>query len=414
MGSKPRRARARSPKGIEQAKAPAQPTPSTPPDEHPRLLEELRDLNAQLLISSVHQQELAERAERIAAQLNALLASLTEGVIVAEANGRLTVVNPPARVILGLPPKGALTRLQDWNGLDFRHSDGQPLASEEQPLSRALRGERFTEYEVLLDRPAGGHRRIAFAGSAVRDASGQIVLALLVFRDITEIRELEQLKEDYVALISHDLRAPLTVILGQAWLLDHLRGPLTPEAATKHATPILRSARRMQRMIEDLLLMARVETGRLVLAKEPLDLAEVVRSVVEEEIEPEIQPRVHVVVKTPLPLVTGDREHIERVTTNLLTNALKFSPASSQVDVEIGKRDGDVVVATTDHGVGIAPEQLAHIFEKYFRGMAAERTAGYGLGLYISRLIVEASGGRIWGTSEVGKGSTFRFSLPVP
>jgi len=409
MCPKLRRARAEA----EPAPSPHSQSPDISSEDRQRLLDELRTLNEQLVITSVHQQELAEKSERTASQLNALLDSVAEGVIVVDADGRLTVANPPARAILGLPPTGGLSRVHDWNKLNFRYLDGRLLPYEEGPLSRALRGERFTDCEVLLVLPAGVRRRIAAAGSAVRNASGQVVLAIVVFRDVTEVRELEQLKEDYVSLISHDLRAPLTVILGQAWMLGHLSGPLTAEEAKAYAMPIDRNVRRMQRMIEDLLLTTRLETGRLVLAKEPVDLAEVVRAVVEDEIEPEGQGRIHVDVAIPLPLVIADRERIERVIANLLSNALKFSPKNSSVDVKIGKRGGDVVVAVTDHGAGIAPEYLEHVFEKYYRGMVDQHRVGHGLGLYISRLIVEASGGRVWAESEVGKGSTFSFSLPV-
>jgi signal transduction histidine kinase len=381
--------------------------------ERERLLAELRELNERLVLTSVREQELAERAEARTAEWNALLNSLTEGAIAVDTTGRLVLANPVAREMLELPRLRELTRAQDWERLDFRYADGRPMAHEDGPLARAIRGERFVGDEVLLVRRDGSVCRFAFNGSAVRDEAGTVTLAVLTFRDVTELRQLERTKEEYVAIISHDLRAPLTVILGRAQLLCRLPARPGLEPVIENASAILATARRMNAMIQDLLETSRLEAGRAVMHIQPLDLIALIHTTVQALVSPQDQSRIHIVSIGILPTVVGDRERIERVIMNLVSNALKFSPPDSPVEIRVSSRDREVVVSVTDHGVGVPPEDVPHLFEKYFRTAAGKERGGLGLGLYLSRLIVEAHGERIWATSEVGKGSTFSFSLPV-
>lgn len=383
------------------------------PERSRRLAEELRALNQRLVIAGVRQQELAEQAEIQAAQWNALLDSIADGVLVVDEHGHLVVANPAAREVLEFPEVGPLTEWRDWATVAFQYLDGRPLAYEDRPLTRALRGERFSSYEVVLVRRDGSRRRIVFSASQVRDVDGRVVLAMIVFRDVTELRQLEQVKEEYISLISHDLRLPLTIILGRAELLRRLPANASRDDIAVNVNAILANARRMNAMITDLLETTRLEAGRVVFLKEPLNLGDVVRWVVDSALSAEDRQRVHIEILSPAPPVVADRERIERVITNLLSNALKFSAAGTPVEGLVAQRDHDVVVSVTDHGPGIAPEHLAHLFGKYYQVGVAKEHGGMGLGLYLSRLIVEASGGHIWVTSTPGQGSTFSFSLPA-
>jgi NtrC-family two-component system sensor histidine kinase KinB len=391
----------------------ALPEPPRSDAERARLLEELREINERLLLASLHEHELAEAARRQAIQWNAVLNSLTEGVVVADAAGNVVLANPVARRMLELPLRGRLTRARHWARLDFRALDGTHLRVEDQPLSRALRGERFEDVEVILGCRDGSTRRLAFNGSSVRGARGAVGLAVLTFRDVTELRKLEQTKEEYVSLISHDLRTPLTAILGRAQLLAHGLPRADLAAVARDARAILASARRMEMMIEDLVETTRLEAGSAALHRVPVDPRALIRDAIEALPTAGDQQRIQVEAPADLPVVRADRERIIRVVANLLSNALKFSPPESPVEVRVSTRDREVVIAVTDHGIGIPPQAIPHLFEKYFQTEAGKKRGGLGLGLYLSRLIVSAHGGRIWVRSEVGVGSTFSFSLPM-
>lgn len=352
-------------------------------------------------------------AERAKSQLAAVLENLAEGVTLADPTGRIAMVNRAGREMLGLPEQVEEWTLEESHRLDIRRLDGTPLPTDERPLDRALRGERFARQEVLLVRSDGSERRIVFSGSALRDDEGKVSLAAVAYHDVTELRQLEQTREEYVSLISHDLRGPLTPIMGQAQLLARVltdRG-LDREAAAAEA--ISKNARRMNSMIQDLLESARLETGRLELRREPTDLVQLVLDLIDRVGTAEDRARLRVDIPAWVPPVLADSDRIERVLVNLLTNAFKYSQPGTPITVHVEQIDGEAQVSVTDQGSGIPPEELPHLFQRSYRATTRKKAEGLGLGLYISRLIVEAHGGRIWAQSEVGKGSTFTFTLPI-
>jgi signal transduction histidine kinase len=230
-----------------------------------------------------------------------------------------------------------------------------------------------------------------------------------------QARRQAALREDYVALISHDLRGPLTNILGRADLLaaSLARSSSQLEEEQRNVEAIRKSARQLKVMIQDLVDTVRLESGNIVLRPAPADIVAIVRDVVDGILSREEQRRALVEVGDQIPLALVDRDRIQRVVSNLLTNALKYSPQAEPVAVRVAAQDGQVLVSVTDRGVGIAPQDLAQLFEKYYRPETSRGTEGLGLGLYIARLIVEATGGRIWAESELARGSTFNFTLPV-
>jgi len=376
------------------------------------LVDALRAVNESLILASVRETELAEERERQAANLSGLLSNLDEGVLIADSSGEIILANPLARKLLSFAEHRSLSVSDDWARLTMLGLDGKSLPATDRPLLRALRGESFVGEEVCVDIPDRGEFRLSFTSGVVRDDNGEVTLAILIFRDVTEVRRLEQQREEYLSLISHDLRTPLTVIRGRAEWLAHLARRDGQAQFVSEADAIVRNSQRMEAMLEDLLDTSRFEAGRAVLRQRRLDLGELVQRVVNDVIPREMGNRIYLRVAPSLPSVFADPERLERVSINLLTNALKFSPKLAPVDVAVEAVDSDVVVRVTDHGVGIAPEDQSKVFERYFQTATGARREGHGLGLYLSRLIVEASGGRIGVTSEVGKGSTFQFSVP--
>ncbi len=377
-----------------------------------RLRAEMREVNQRLLASGLREQALAQEAERQTAQLNALMENQTEGVIVAESTGRIVLVNRVGREMCGWPEGMVPRTVEDYRRLDLRRLDGTPLPFDEWPINRALRGERFTDQETILVWPSGEERRLLCSGSAVQQA-GWKTLAITVYRDVTELRRLEQAKGEYISIISHDLRTPLTALMGFVQLLGMqlAKKGLGREAGI--AEKALESARKMNSMIQDLADSARLESGKLELAKEPTNLNSLVKDIVERAGPPEDQHRLQVETTEGIPKLSLDPNRFERALVNLISNALKYSPADRPVVVRVERRDGEAIVSVIDQGAGIPPEEVSHLFERYYRTKKTRKTEGLGLGLYITRQIVDAHGGRVWVESEQGKGSKFRVAVPL-
>ncbi len=231
----------------------------------------------------------------------------------------------------------------------------------------------------------------------------------------TKIRErtaqLEKLlkdQEEFIGVLSHDLRSPLTVIHGFAQLLR--RHPEQSESVRKAGESIETSAHRMERLIAELTDAGRLDAGKLMLDVAPVELGAFISDLV-ERLRAGGADRVRVETSEGLPAVLADPDRLERILTNLIGNGLKYS--DGQVEVRVASGDRGVVISVADHGVGIAEEELAHIFDRYYRAGATASREGLGLGLYITKGLVEAHGGRIRVESQVDEGSTFSFSLPV-
>jgi signal transduction histidine kinase len=240
-------------------------------------------------------------------------------------------------------------------------------------------------------------------------------LATALNRASEEMRIREQQREDYIGIVSHDLRNPLAVVHAQAQLLLRSQQQAGIDGTQRSsAESILASARRMNGMIQNLVDSARLEAGQVQLSLQPVHLRPLIIDLLERQAETIDIGRIRLEVPEGLPPVLADPDLLERILLNLLTNALKYSTPGTEVTVSAAERDGEVVTSVTDRGPGITPENLARLFQRYYRPAdAPARREGLGLGLYITRMLVEAHGGHIWAESEVGVGSTFSFTLPI-
>ncbi len=223
---------------------------------------------------------------------------------------------------------------------------------------------------------------------------------------IRRLRETTEQREDLLRAVSHDLRNPLQIVLLQGQRLHRI----VEEPAQRSAAAILGAAKRMERMLRDLADSARSDGGRLEIAAGPLSLGAFVREVIDSTAGVLDGARVINAVPDDTPLVLADPDRLDRIFVNLVGNALKYS--QGQVVVRAQPDGGALRVSVTDRGPGIAPDDLPHVFERYYRGQRHEGE-GLGLGLYIVRKLVEAHGGSIWADSNPGEGSTFSFTLPL-
>lgn len=360
-------------------------------------------------------QQLLRSVEQWAAEMDATITAMADGVIIYGADATITRINSAAELLLGytsqleaLPFPERLTHLQVESG------EGKPLTLEEQPPWRALHGETIQGMILAFTRSDGHRRWISVSAAPIPSPEGEILGAVATLADITPLRELQQRQADLLYIVSHDLRTPLTVIHGHMELLkgalqqQHLDGELSMSTST-----IDRNVQRMNMMIQDLVDMASLEGRQFVLAFDSISLQTYLPDLLArlQSILP--THRVQVGIPADLPPVRADYNRLERILLNLLTNAFKYTAAETPVRIGAFRQGEEIIITVSDQGHGIAPEDLPHLFERFFRVGGERKAEGIGLGLYISKLLVEAHGGRIWAESEVDKGSTFSFTLPV-
>ncbi len=375
---------------------------------------ELLAAHAAIALQVASSDELRAAVESERARLETILQSAPHGIVFVDAqSGRITA-NPAAVQLFGRPlvPTGGTFQYLG----QLTRPDGRPLQPEELPSSRALRGQVVPYEELVITRPNGTQVPVWNSAAPVWGPSGRVIGAVAMFQDISALKELERLREEWTSIIAHDLRQPVTVITGYAGLMERAlwRHGCPPEEG-KSLEHIRSAARSLNRMIGDLLDMSRLETRRLTLTPQMVVLPDLVREVVERTKDVMRGHPVRVAVRGEIPPVWVDPGRIEQVLGNLLSNAARYSYPGTPVLLEVDRQDEQVRVSVTNEGPGIPPDQLPRLFTRFHRvSLAArEEPRGLGLGLYISRGLIEAHGGRIWAESIPGKTATFRFTLPV-
>jgi PAS domain S-box-containing protein len=372
-------------------------------------------------MEDITQRKRAVEALRLSeAKFSGIISIAADAIISVDEDQRIVLFNNGAQKIFGYTQDEALgTVLDRLIPERFRAAHGEhfarfaaaeeaarPMAARQQIFGRRKNGEEF---------PA--------EASISKVTVGAATFFSVVLRDITYRRSVEAAlqravaaRDEVLGIVAHDLRNPLTTIMLQASLLERPE----PELERRNEQPrlvIMRSAKRMNALIQDLLDVAVVETGKMKVQRCRLSAAEVARDVVEMqaplasssglELRLEVGPDVHD--------VWGDRNRLMRVFDNLIGNALKFTPKGGQITVRAAVNEGEEAIrfSVADTGAGIAPESLPHVFDRFWQAAGRASRLGAGLGLPITRGIVEAHGGRIWVESTVGSGSTFHFTIPI-
>lgn len=343
----------------------------------------------------------------------AVLQASASGILVVNGRGRVMDMNPAMERLTGWTLREArgqpccdILHCQQAGGIQTPETVTCPLE-----IGDSAQDKAFLEYEIQTY----DHRSIPVEASygLIRDDEGNLDRVVVIFRDISRQEELKQLQAEIVASVSHELRTPLALIKGYATTLLSPEVTLDETNTRRFLTNVITSADRLSRMIDDLLLATRLEMKQLGLRPQPFDLGQKIGSVL-DWFRPHAQGR-DLVASLPGEGLNlwADPDRVEQVLVNLLTNAVKYSDAGSTIEVQ-ARLLGDparIVVHIADEGTGIAPEHLPHIFERFY--LPDTSNEGIGLGLYICKELVEAMGGTIWVISEIGKGSTFSFALPI-
>lgn len=344
--------------------------------------------------------------------LRAVIDHSPAGILLIEGpRGERITANERALGIFGTDELGS--RSSSWARERIRRADGTRFTAEDVPTARALRGEVITGEELVV-LGADGTPVPVLASSGPIHQAGRLVGAVLVLEDITPIKELQRMRDEWTSLIAHDLRQPLTVIDGHATLLVRQALRQAPVLASR-AEHILTSARNLRRMVSDLLEISRIEARRLELRCVPTDLCRLVSNVVDRLRPVADSAAIRVVNEESIDQVLADPVRLEQALANLISNALKYSFEGTDIVIDLSRTADEVMVSVTNQGEGIRPEELPHLFTRFHRTETARRgrTRGIGLGLHITRGLIEAHGGRIWAESEPGASTTFRFTLPL-
>jgi two-component system phosphate regulon sensor histidine kinase PhoR len=366
----------------------------------PARTQELGDLGRAFNSMTEQLRSTVTELERVRARLEATLVNLSDGVIITDERGHVVLANDSALAMLAV--RGAVV--------------GEPVVEVARDhelaemVDQALMTPDGTDERLIHH----GLSRLVLQASARRlDATGERI-GVVVLRDVTELRRLEGVRREFVANVSHELRTPLTSIRALVETLE--AGALhDPEVSTEFLARIVSEVDRLAQIVDELLDLARLESGRIHLALEPVAPESLIRRAV-QRMAPQTSLAgltVEISVAPETPTVIADRARVDQVLLNLVHNAAKFTPSGGRITLHAFAVDGAVEFQVRDTGIGVSPNELPRLFERFYKTDRARRSTGTGLGLAIAKHIVQAHGGRIWAEPNQGGGTVFAFRLPV-
>lgn len=358
--------------------------------------------------------KLIEREADERQRLEAIIQQLPVGVLITDNQGRLTNQNKQVEQILG--KKFPLGYTFGKDELLVKGSEkGKVVKPSESPLAYVVsKGKVITNREYIIELENNRRKYLQVSASAVRTRQGKMLAAAQIITDITHQKELEKQKDDFLSMASHELKTPIT---SMKMFIDLQRKQLKSVKAEKAKyfnERIKDQADKLKELTNDLLDVSRIQTGKLRFSREEFDLTQIVTDTV-EGLSGTTKKHEFILKGKQKNIVTGDRYRIYQVVVNLITNAIKYSPNGKKINITIKKIKNNVIVSVKDFGIGIKKDQQVKIFDRLYQVTDPnEKTfPGLGLGLYISKEIIERHRGKIWVESEIGKGAVFLFSLPL-
>jgi PAS domain S-box-containing protein len=354
-----------------------------------------------------------DRLARESARLRTILNYAPHGIVYLDVREQRIMRNPAAERLVG-PTTSSTDPLDEGAPLRLYRPGGSLIPVSEQPRQRARRGETISHEEVVVESSSGERRPMLVSATPIAGDDGRVDGVVINFEDITALKELERLREEFAAIVAHDLRNPISAIFLGAELL--LAGSTADQIVVRRSDVerIRRSAGRLGEMVKDLLDASRIDIGRLSVDRRPVDAAQAVTSVV-SRIQPTLGAHhIDVDSNATASCIAVDPLRFDQVLTNLLENAAKYSADGTAIVVRVREHERGVRISVADSGIGIAPDELPYLFDRFYQTKRARAMKkGFGLGLYITKGLVEAHGGHITVESELGSGTTFHVWLPL-
>ncbi|HEY9126648.1 MAG TPA: PAS domain S-box protein [Acidobacteriaceae bacterium] len=366
-------------------------------------------------VDVTEQEEAEGELEFMRRQRELILSAVGEGIYGMDLEGKLTFMNPAAAYMLGYSAQELIG--QDIHDLvHHSHADGTKHSKANCPILQGMRRrEDVRMRDDVFWRKDGTTVPVEYVASPLID-EGQIAGMVVAFQDVSERRRLEKMKDEFISTVSHELRTPLTSLRASLGLISSGQLDKRPEKQKQMLDVAIGNCDRLVRLVNDILDFDRVERGAMPLHKEALQAGVVLRRAADVQNEAALKAQITFRFDAPSRIMIDvDQDRILQVLSELVSNAIKFSPPQTIIKLAAQNTDDDeVTVSVEDQGRGIAPEKLDLIFEVFQQGDASDSRAlgGTGLGLAICKRIVEQHGGRMWVESEVGKGSRFLFTVP--
>lgn len=344
-------------------------------------------------------------------RLQGILDTMAEGVVIVDIDARPTYANPMAQHIMGYTEDQFKDRT--FNDIKWRNErvDGSLMPKEDHPIHAALRtGLSVYDQEIGIVIPGREKMYISVNAAPIIDEAQKVTGGIVTFTDVTNRRKMMEQKDDFISVASHELKTPVTALKASLQLLERMKD-LSGEMPRKLINQANRSLVKLTDLIDSLLNVNRISQGRFPIHKTAILLSDLIDDccqhirtaneheiIIEGDLDTEIQ---------------ADEQQLDQVLVNMVNNAVKYAPNSKRILIKVDKLEGETKIAITDNGPGIPAEKAKHIFERYYQGGDDTRQfSGLGLGLYICAEIIEKHGGRIGVDSELGKGSTFWFTIP--
>ncbi len=371
---------------------------------------------AALVIANVRRYQEEQRART---DLEVLVNTSLVGVLVFDGiDGRIVSFNREVRRIANVLYDPDTSFEEVLGTVTIRRGDGRELTMADFPVAEALRtGEKVRLEEMIFRAPNGRSMTVMVNATPIRSDDGVTRSFVATLQDMTPIEDLERQRAEFLGMVSHELRLPLSSIKGSVDTLLESGSDLDPAEVRQFCRIIRDQSDRMRHMIVDLLDAARIETGTLSVTPEPTPVVAMVDEAKRRFSTGGGQNDLRIDLPLDLPPVMADPRRIVQVLNNLLTNAADSSRESSAIRISAKREEFHVAISVTDDGHGVSAERASHLFSKYFQAEGADSrnsSSGTGLGLAICRGIVEAHGGRIWVESEgIGLGSRFTFTIPI-
>ncbi|MDP2726104.1 MAG: ATP-binding protein [Dehalococcoidia bacterium] len=342
--------------------------------------------------------------------LEAVIRNSADGILIVDRDQRILGFNPALEGMAGW----RVEEVQGRSCQEVLRLAAAPDVQENLAFFQTEGHDGLCPVEALLLTRDGRHIAVEANYSAIHGDSGEVLGGVIGLRDITARKEAQELQSTFLSVVSHELQTPIAIIEGYAGILSEEGLELPKDQLQQKLRVIREESRLLSKMVENLLYASRIQAGGLELRREPVDLPSLSRRVAQRMEPISKKHTITIDLPHPFPTVMADYERVQEVLTNLLDNAMKYSPKGGTILIEGEVRSGEVAISVVDSGRGIPQADRERVFDRFFRrgGGLTNMAKGTGLGLFICKSIVEAHGGRIWVEPDPGGGARFRFTLP--